>query len=72
MVSVRTTVGCSPTGVSEGGTELSTLRVLDVERGTTLATDRIPHTRAASVAWLPDASGFYYTRYPVAGQRAGR
>ncbi len=54
-------------GVSEGGTELSMLCVLDMERGTTLETDRIPHTRAASVAWLPDSSGFYYTRYPVPG-----
>jgi prolyl oligopeptidase len=54
-------------GVSEGGTELSILHVLDVERGVTLEADRIPHTRAASVAWLPDSSGFYYTRYPTPG-----
>src|SRR5205085_1271156 len=26
-----------------------------------------PHTRAASIAWLPDGSGFYYTRYPTPG-----
>jgi prolyl oligopeptidase len=54
-------------GLSEGGTELSTLHVLDVDRGAELAVDLIPHTRAASVAWLPDSSGFYYTRYPVPG-----
>jgi prolyl oligopeptidase len=54
-------------GLSEGGTELSTLHVLDVQRGVTLETDRIPYTRAASLAWLPDSSGFYYTRYPVPG-----
>ena len=24
--------------------------------------------RAASLAWLPDSSGFYYTRYPAAGE----
>ena len=29
--------------------------------------NQIPYTRAASVAWLPDSSGFYYTRYPVPG-----
>jgi prolyl oligopeptidase len=52
-------------GVSEGGTELSTLRVLDVERREALERDCIPHTRAASLAWLPDERGFYYTRYPV-------
>jgi prolyl oligopeptidase len=50
-------------GVSEGGTERSTLRVLRITDGA-LLDDVIPETRAASVAWLPDASGFYYTRYP--------
>ncbi len=54
-------------GVSAGGTELSTLYVLDVDRAENLAADRIPHTRAASVAWLPDGGGFYYTRYPAPG-----
>jgi prolyl oligopeptidase len=57
-------------GLSEGGTELSTLRLLDVERGVTLDTDSIPHTRAASIAWLPNSSGFYYTRYPTPGSVA--
>jgi prolyl oligopeptidase len=57
-------------GVSEGGTELSTLHVLEVDREKTLDSDRIPHTRAASIAWLPDSSGFYYTRYPVPGSVA--
>lgn len=50
-------------GVSTGGDERSTLRVLDVATGE-LLDDRIPHTRAASVAWEPDGSGFLYTRYP--------
>jgi prolyl oligopeptidase len=50
-------------GRSEGGTEDSELRVLDVGTGTLLA-ERIPHTRAASIAWLADGSGFRYTRYP--------
>jgi prolyl oligopeptidase len=50
-------------GTSVGGDERSTLRVLDVDAGTLLP-DAVPHTRAASVAWLPDASGFAYTRYP--------
>jgi len=50
-------------GVSQGGDERSTLRVLDVATGTVLA-DQIPETRAASVAWHRDASGFAYTRYP--------
>ena len=50
-------------GTSTGGDERSTLQILEVARGTLLP-DAIPHTRAASVAWLPDASGFAYTRYP--------
>jgi prolyl oligopeptidase len=54
-------------GLSEGGTELSTLHLLDVGRGEHLAADVIPHTRAASLAWLPDDSGFYVTRLPAPG-----
>src|SRR5690348_5024247 len=37
-------------GLSEGGTELSTLYVLDVDSGERLSSDEIPHTRAASIA----------------------
>jgi prolyl oligopeptidase len=58
-------------GLSEGGTELSTLRVLDVATAADLPDEQIPNTRACSVAWLPDGSGFYYTRYP-AGDRYNR
>jgi prolyl oligopeptidase len=54
-------------GLSEGGTELSTLNVLDIQSGERLSGEQIPYTRAASIAWLPDASGFYYTRYPAPG-----
>ena len=50
-------------GTSTGGDERSTLRILDVTTAALLA-DALPHTRAASVAWLPDGSGFAYTRYP--------
>lgn len=50
-------------GTSPNGSELSTLQVIDAGSGALLA-ERIERTRAASVAWLPDSSGFYYTRYP--------
>ncbi|HSH22647.1 MAG TPA: prolyl oligopeptidase family serine peptidase [Acidimicrobiales bacterium] len=50
-------------GTSEAGDERSTLRVLDVDTATHRG-DVIAHTRAASVAWLPDGSAFAYTRYP--------
>ena len=54
-------------GLSENGSEQSVLRVMDVDTGVVLA-DRIPHTRAADLAWLPDCTGFYYTRYPGPGE----
>ena len=54
-------------GLSENGSEESVLHVLEVESGRHLP-DRIPRMRAASLAWLPDASGFYYTRYPAPGE----
>lgn len=53
-------------GRSESGSEESTLFVRDVVTGKDL-TDRIEHTRHASVAWLPDGKSFYYSRYPDAG-----
>jgi prolyl oligopeptidase len=53
-------------GLSENGTEQSVLHVLDLRTDEHLP-DRIPDTRAASLAWLPDATGFYYTRYPARG-----
>jgi prolyl oligopeptidase len=57
-------------GLSENGSEQSVLQVLDVDTGVGLPL-RIPHTRAADLAWLPDSTGFYYTRYPAPGQVPG-
>jgi len=55
-------------GISRGGDEQSTLYVLDVDNGKTLPeTEVITRTRHASVAWLSDSSGFYYSRYPEKG-----
>jgi len=53
-------------GTSPNGSELSTLQVIETGTGQLLA-EKIERTRAASVAWLPDSSGFYYTRYPSPG-----
>ncbi len=53
-------------GLSREGSEQSTLSVMDVRTGRLLS-DEIPFTRACSLAWLPDASGFFYTRYPEPG-----
>jgi prolyl oligopeptidase len=54
-------------GLSENGSEESVLHVLDVDSGR-LHPERIAHTRAADVAWLPDGGAFYYTRFPAVGQ----
>jgi prolyl oligopeptidase len=53
-------------GLSVAGDEQSTLYVRHVSSGKDLA-DRLVRTRAASVAWTRDGSGFYYTRYPEPG-----
>src|SRR3984885_5112512 len=54
-------------GISAGGSEMSTLHVIETKTGTILP-DMIERTRAASIAWLHNNSGFYYTRYPKKGE----
>ncbi|MFH1893584.1 MAG: prolyl oligopeptidase family serine peptidase [Candidatus Zixiibacteriota bacterium] len=54
-------------GLSSGGDEQSTLAVLNTD-DLKHTSDTIPRTSAASLAWLPDNSGFYYTRYPTKGE----
>ncbi len=54
-------------GKSEGGSEESTLYLRGVETGEDLAV-AIPHTQHASLAWLRDGTGFYYSRYPAPGE----
>jgi prolyl oligopeptidase len=53
-------------GTSASGSEISTLRVIDTASGQLLP-DAIERTRAASLAWKHDNSGFFYTRYPKKG-----
>jgi len=53
-------------GTSPSGSEMSTLRIIETTTGKLLP-DTIERTRACSIAWLPDNSGFYYTRYPKKG-----
>src|SRR5579859_3298428 len=54
-------------GTSASGSEMSTLHIVETKTGTILP-DTIERTRAASIAWLHDNSGFYYTRYPKKGE----
>jgi prolyl oligopeptidase len=53
-------------GTSPSGSEMSTLHIIETKTGTVLP-DTIERTRASSIAWKQDNSGFYYTRYPKKG-----
>jgi prolyl oligopeptidase len=53
-------------GTSASGSEMSTLHIVETKTGNLLP-DTIERTRAASIAWSLDNSGFYYTRYPKKG-----
>ncbi len=53
-------------GLSEGGSEESTLFIRDVTTGKDHS-DKITRTRYSSVCWRPDSKGFYYARYPAPG-----
>ena len=50
-------------GISQGGSEDSTLHVLDTERHETLDL-AIPHVRYGGVCWLEDNASFLYSRSP--------
>jgi prolyl oligopeptidase len=53
-------------GTSPSGSEVSTLHVIETATGKLLP-DSIERTRACSLAWKQDNSGFFYTRYPRKG-----
>ena len=59
--------------LSKAGTELGDLSIYDVASGTKLdetITRVNGGTAGGDLAWLPDSSGFYYTRYPRPKERA--
>jgi prolyl oligopeptidase len=53
-------------GTSPGGSEESTLRIVETSSGKLLS-DSIDRARHANVAWKKDNSGFYYGRTPKKG-----
>ena len=55
-------------GVSEGGSEHGTLRIVEVDTGTLLP-DAIPHVRHPSLAWLPGRIGLRLRPPPRPGHR---
>jgi prolyl oligopeptidase len=52
-------------GLSTNGDERSTLGILEAATGERSVGEAIPDTRYCSLAWFPDESGFYYTRFPA-------
>jgi prolyl oligopeptidase len=54
-------------GTSASGSEESTLHLIEISTGKILP-ETIERTRFASVAWMKDSSGFYYTRHPRKGE----
>ena len=52
-------------GLSESGTEMAALYIKNVEQNKDI--EKIPNCRYSSRAWLPDESGFFYTRNPKPG-----
>jgi len=56
--------------VSDGGTDWDTWHVREVDTGRDLP-DLIGDTKFTGAAWLPDASAFYYSRYPKGADGKG-
>ncbi|HCG30878.1 MAG TPA: S9 family peptidase, partial [Chloroflexi bacterium] len=52
--------------LAESGSDWQTIRVRDVESGADLS-DELRWCKFSNIAWLPDGSGFYYSRYPEPG-----
>ena len=50
-------------GLSEGGTEMATIRVKEIDTQKDLS-DTIENCRHTQICWLPDDSGFFYIRNP--------
>ncbi len=57
-------------GLSSSGSDRQDIRIRDVATGQDLP-DRILWTKFVSIAWVPDGSGFYYTRFPAPGSVRG-
>ena len=49
--------------VQDGGTDWRTVKVIDVAAGKTLD-DAVQWVKFSRIAWKPDGSGFFYSRFP--------
>jgi prolyl oligopeptidase len=50
-------------GLSPGGSENSTIHVIDVATGAPAVPETIDRTEDGQPSWLPDGSGFFYNRF---------
>lgn len=50
--------------IQDGGSDWRTVRVLDIESGEELE-DRLDWVKFSNLVWVPDSSGFYYSRFPA-------
>jgi prolyl oligopeptidase len=50
-------------GMQDGGSDWRTIRVMDTSTGALLE-DTVEWARFTTIAWHPDGSGFYYSRFP--------
>ncbi len=50
--------------IAESGSDWQTVGVLDTATGEQLA-DRLEHVKFTTMAWMPDGSGFFYSRFPT-------
>lgn len=61
--------------VSSGGSESGDVHIFKTDSGELLKGDIVPRvnggTAGGGLAWAGDSKGFYYTRYPRAGERPG-
>ena len=49
-------------GIQDGGTDWRTLKVIDATTGAELP-DRVEWVKFSGIAWKPDGSGFFYSRF---------
>ena len=50
--------------IAESGSDWQTISIIDTDDGRPHA-DRLENVKFTSIAWLPDGSGFFYSRYPT-------
>ena len=53
-------------GLSQGGDEMAVMHIKNVDTGINLS-EQIPRCRHSQISWIPDDSGFFYTRNPWVG-----